>query len=650
MGPIDVLSVGEAALDTQRWWSYWDISSRPKEQVSMESHRFEADVRQILHLVTHSLYSDREIFLRELVSNASDALDRARFLGLQRDDLLEANGEPCIRLSVDVEAGTLTIEDDGVGLTRDEAIEHLGTIARSGTSAFAQALKDKGENPEGLIGQFGVGFYSAFMVADKVVVESRSALPDEAPIRWTSEGGEGYELVDGDREHRGTRITLNLREDARDFADTEKIRHIIHTHSDFVPWPIQVAGEQANQAKSLWTQSPTEVSDEAYNDFYKHICHDWQEPMFKLHIRAEGTLEFSAILFIPAHRPFELDRIDFKVGMRLYQKGVKVLDHADALLPRFLRFVVGVVDAPGLDLNLSREILQQTPVIQAIRKQISKKLLKLLKTESEANPEVYETFWNEFGHILKEGMQDTGESTKSMITGLLRYPTTQHTDELRSLAQVKLDMGKGTDTIWYYTSVDRARITQSPVLEGFKKREEEVLLMSDPVDEWVVLGLSEYEGTPLKSVMSGDMVDEADEDDPIAQAAREQASPLVTWMGELLGEEVAEVRLSSRLTDSPSILVDQEGAMSANMARILKAANQEMGPSVKRVLELNPEHAMVKTLAKLNIDGVLGLEPFARLLLDHAEIAEGRVGDPAGFAGRLEALMQKAAESMDTKS
>jgi len=613
----------------------------------MESHRFEADVRQILHLVTHSLYSDRAIFLRELISNASDALDRARFLGLQSKDIRESDGEPGIRLTADPDAGTITIEDDGVGLTRDEAIEHLGTIARSGTSAFAKALQEKGENPEGLIGQFGVGFYSAFMVADKVTVESLSALPGEDPICWTSNGGEGFELVAGERERRGTTITLTLREDAKEFADTDKLRHIVHTHSDFVPWPVQVAGEQANQAKALWTRSPSEVSDEEYNDFYKHISRDWQEPLTRLHIRAEGTLEFNAILFIPARRPWELDRLDFKVGMRLYQKGVKVLDHADALLPRYLRFVVGVVDAPDLDLNMSREILQLTPLIQAIKKQINKKLLKLLKTESEANPESYEAFWREFGHILKEGIQDTGESTKELVTSLLRYPTTRDTEGLRSLAQVKLDMGQGTDTIWYLTSVDRERITQAPVLEGFKKRDEEVLLMSDPVDEWVVMSVSEFEGSPLKSVMSGDLGDEADDDDPIAQAARDQATPLVNWMGGLLENEVAEVRLSSRLTDSPSILVDQEGGMGSNMERILRAANQEVGPSAKRVLELNPEHAMVKTLAKLSGDGASGLEPFARLLLDHAEIAEGRVEDPAGFAGRLQALMEKAAESLE---
>jgi molecular chaperone HtpG len=349
----------------------------------METRRFEADVRQILHLVTHSLYSDREIFVRELVSNASDALDKVRFVGLQRDDLRSLETEPGIRIRCNEEEGTITIEDDGIGLTAEEASEHLGTIARSGTSAFADALKEKGENPDALIGQFGVGFYSAFMVADEVTVESLSALPDAPAILWKSDGGEGYELTEGTREHRGTAITLKLRDDAKDFASNGKLSEIVRKHSDFVPWPVVIDEEQINRAKAIWTQSPSDVSDEDYVDLYKHVSMDWQEPMTKLHIRAEGTLQFNAILFIPANRPWQLDRLDFKVGVQLFQKGVKVLDHADNIVPRFLRFVTGVVDSPDLDLNVSREILQQTPIVKAIRKQITKKLLKHLAQEAK---------------------------------------------------------------------------------------------------------------------------------------------------------------------------------------------------------------------------------------------------------------------------
>ena len=612
----------------------------------METNRFEADVRQILHLVTHSLYSDREVFLRELVSNASDALDKVRFLGLQRDDLRGKDGEPSIRLSFDADAGTVTIEDDGIGLTEEEAREHLGTIARSGTSAFADALKEKGENPEALIGQFGVGFYSAFMVADEVTVESLSALPDAKAITWKSDGGDGYELVEGSRTERGTAITLKLREDAQEFADENKLSGIIRKHSDFVPWPVMMGDEQTNRAKAIWTQSPSEVSDEDYTDLYKHVSMDWQEPLTHIHIRAEGTLQFNAILFIPKNRPWQLDRLDYKVGVQLFQKGVKVLDHADDVVPRFLRFVSGVVDSPDLDLNVSREILQQTPIVKAIRKQITKKLLKHLAAEAKKEGDTYIQFWSEFGHILKEGIAEDADNSKELLTGLLRFETTESEGVAMSLAELKEGMIDGQDALWYYTSVDKERIQSAPVLEGFRKRDWEVMLMTDPVDEWVAMSLNEFDGVPLKSVLTGELPeDDADEDED-TKKAKDEARPLISWMGEILQSEVAEVRASSRLTDSPSVLVDTEGGMGSNMERILKAANQEVGPGAQRVLEINPNHSLVKTLAKLNNDGQTGLEPFARLLLDHAAIAEGRLDDPQGFASRLQTLMEKAANSI----
>jgi molecular chaperone HtpG len=522
----------------------------------------------------------------------------------------------------------------------------LGTIARSGTSAFADALKEKGENPDALIGQFGVGFYSAFMVADEVTVESLSALPDAPAILWKSDGGEGYELTEGTREQRGTAITLKLRDDAKDFANNDKLSEIVRKHSDFVPWPVVIDEQQINRAKAIWTQSPSDVSDEDYVDLYKHVSMDWQEPMTKLHIRAEGTLQFNAILFIPANRPWQLDRLDFKVGVQLFQKGVKVLDHADNIVPRFLRFVTGVVDSPDLDLNVSREILQQTPIVKAIRKQITKKLLKHLAQEAKKEDEsYYDQFWEEFGHILKEGIAEDGENSKDLLVNLLRFETTQSEGAPISLAELKEGMEEGQDALWYFTSVDKERIHSAPVLEGFKKRDWEVLLMTDPVDEWVAMSVSEFEGTPLKSVLTGELPeDEADDED--TKKAKDEARPLITWMGELLSTDVAEVRMSSRLTDSPSVLVDKAGAMGSNMERILKAANQEVGPGAQRVLEINPNHALVQTLAKLNNDGQAGLEPFARLLLDHASIAEGKLDDPQGFAGRLQALMAKAAASM----
>ncbi len=613
-----------------------------------EQHRFEADVRQILHLVTHSLYSDREIFLRELVSNASDALDRGRFEGLKRDDLREVEGEAGVRVRVDAEARTLTIEDDGIGLTRDQAIEHLGTIAKSGTAAFAKVLKEqqKGEDVDGLIGQFGVGFYSAFMVADKVTVESLSALPGSEPILWESDGGEDYRLEPGKRATRGTAVTLHLREDAAEFLEEDKLREIVRKHSEYVSWPVSVGEERANQDTALWMKNPSELEDDDYIQFYKHISGDWQDPLTWVHFKVEGNVQFSAVIFVPRKRPFELDRLDFKVGLQLFQKRVKIIEHAGDLVPRYMRWVSGVVDSPDVDLNMSREILQQTGAVRTIRKQITKKVLRKLESLSRESGEDYNQFWGEFGHILKEGVHEDSDGQKATLTKLLRYPSTTSDGALRSLADVKNDLpedGPGKDAIWYYTSVDKERIGSAPVLEGFKKRDIEVLLMSDPVDEWVVMSLREFDGTPLKSAISGELPEDEDEDaDPVAKAAKEQAKPLIDWMKGLLDGDVAEVRVSSRLTSSPSVLVDAEGGMGSNMERILKAANQTVFES-KRVLEVNPEHPMVKTLARLNNEGQTGLEPFARLLLDHAAIAEGRLDDPQGFADRLQALMAKAA-------
>ena len=497
-----------------------------------------------------------------------------------------------------------------------------------------------------MIGQFGVGFYSAFMVADKVVVTSRSGLPEAEAIQWVSDGGEGYTMTAGEREERGTEIVLHMREDSAEYLDADKLREIITKHSEFVSWPVSMGEDRINQQAALWTRDPREITDEEYNAFYKHVSGDWQDPLLTLHVRAEAPLQYQAILFVPAKRPWELDRLDFKVGLKLYQKRVKILDHADALLPRFLRFVTGVVDSPDVDLNVSREILQQTPVVATIKKQLTKRVLKKLRdlTKSEEGAEQYNSFWNEMGHLLKEGIHED-EGSKKLLTGLLRYPTTTSGGDVRSLAEVKESMVEGQDTMWYLTDVDKDRIASKPVLEGFKRRDWEVILMTDPVDEWVVMSLKDFEEVPLKSAAHGELPedDEAERSEEEEQA-RSAATPLASWMGEMLSTDVAEVRLSSRLTDSPSVLVNKQGSMGANMENILKAANQEIFQD-KRVLEINPEHPMVQTLARLNTEGQPGLEPFARLLLDHAQIAEGRVADPAGFAGRLQALMEKAASS-----
>ena len=592
---------------------------------------FQAEVQQLLELVVHSLYSDREIFLRELVSNASDALDRARFASLQRSDLRAVEGEPSITIAVDQAKGTITLTDNGIGLTREQTIEHLGTIARSGTKAFAQMLKERGSSAEGLIGQFGVGFYASFMVAHRVEVQSLSGEPDAEPVHWVSEGTGTFTVETGTRTTRGTDVILHTKAEAAEFLDDACLREIVERHSDFVQYPIRIGDEQVNQSQALWTRAPSEVTADEYKTFYKHVCGDWQDPLAWVHFRSEAPLEFSAALFVPEKRPSDLDHPDVKRGLKLYQRRVLVLEHAEAFLPRYLRFVRGVVDAPEVSLNVSREILQNTPVIQAIRKQLVKRTLRRLKEISREEPSTYRTFWESFGATIKEGVADDADN-KDALVPLLRFRTTSSTDEepWRDLAAIKADLKEGQDAIWYLTGLDLERMKLSPQLERFKKKGFEVILLSDPVDEWVVMNLTEFDGTPLKSVARGEL--DASEDDPIAEEARKQAEPFASWLAGLLGGAVQSVRPSKRLTESPAVLVDSDWGVSANMERILRAARQE-GPKAQRILEINPEHALVQRLVGLHRDGKSEqAEPLARLLLDYAKIAEGNVDDASGFA------------------
>jgi molecular chaperone HtpG len=606
---------------------------------------FQAEVQQLLELVVHSLYSDREIFLRELVSNASDALDRARFASLQRSDLRAVEGEPSITIAVDQAKGTITLTDNGIGLTREQTIEHLGTIARSGTKAFAQMLKERGSSAEGLIGQFGVGFYASFMVAHRVEVQSLSGEPDAEPVHWVSEGTGTFTVETGTRTTRGTDVILHTKAEAAEFLDDARLREIVERHSDFVQYPIRIGDEQVNQSQALWTRAPSEVTADEYKTFYKHVCGDWQDPLAWVHFRSEAPLEFSAALFVPEKRPSDLDHPDVKRGLKLYQRRVLVLEHAEAFLPRYLRFVRGVVDAPEVSLNVSREILQNTPVIQAIRKQLVKRTLRRLKEISREEPSTYRTFWESFGATIKEGVADDADN-KDALVPLLRFRTTSSTDEepWRDLAAIKADLKEGQDAIWYLTGLDLERMKLSPQLERFKKKGFEVILLSDPVDEWVVMNLTEFDGTPLKSVARGEL--DASEDDPIAEEARKQAEPFASWLAGLLGGAVQSVRPSKRLTESPAVLVDSDWGVSANMERILRAARQE-GPKAQRILEINPEHALVQRLVGLHRDGKSEqAEPLARLLLDYAKIAEGNVDDASGFAKRLAALMVQAGQGL----
>lgn len=600
---------------------------------------FQAEVKQLLDLVVHSLYSDREIFLRELVSNASDALDRARFLGLQRNDLRPAEGEPGITVAVDRARGTITLSDNGIGLTREQAIEHLGTIARSGTKAFAEALKEKGGSAEGLIGKFGVGFYASFMVAHRVEVHSLSGEPDAEPIAWESDGSGTFTVAPGARAARGTDVVLHLRSDATEFLDEERLREIVKRYSDFVAYPITLGDEVVNQRQALWARNPREVPDADYQAFYKHVAHDWQDPLAWVHFKSEAPLEFSSVLFFPAQRAWDIDHPDVKRGLRLYQNKVLVLEHAEQFLPRYLRFVRGLVDAPEVQLNVSRELLQNTPVIQAIRKQLVRRVLRRLKELATEAPETYLAFWEPFGTTLKEGLAEDTEH-KEQLAFLMRFRSTEG-EGWRDLSTVKAAMKDGQDAIWYLTGVDLARLRQSPQLERFRQKGWEVLLLSDAVDEWVVMNLTEFEGVPLKSVARGDLDEK--EEDPIAEEARKQLAPFVGWLRGELGGVVSDVRASKRLTESPAVLVDADSGVSANLERILRAARQD-GPRAQRVLELNPEHALVRRLSALQGEGrEEEVKPLARLLLDYAQLAEGHVEDAPGFARRLAMLMQKAA-------
>lgn len=603
-----------------------------------ETLAFQAEVKQLLDLVVHSLYSNKEIFLRELVSNASDAIDRARLLGLTQSDLRAAEGEPGIEIEADKDRGVLIVRDNGIGLTRDQAIEHLGTIARSGTKAFAQALKDKGDSADGLIGQFGVGFYSSFMVASRVEVHSLSAEPGSEPVMWSSDGSGEFTIEPGSRSTRGTTVTLHMRSDALSFLDDYTVRDIVKRHSAFVAYPVKFKDEQINEPHALWMKNPSEVTDDEYKAFSKQALGEWQEPLSWVHFRAEAPLEYQAVLFFPSSRPHDLDYPDGKRGLRLYQRRVLIKDASDEFLPRYLRFIKGVVDAPEVSLNVSREILQQTPVLRSIKNQVVKRVLRRLRELGREDVATYTKFWEEFGITLKEGVAEDHDNREA-LTPLLRFRTTTGGDEWRDLAQIKSDMKEGQKEIGYLTGLDLGRLRASPQLERWKKKGWEVILLSDPVDEWVTMNLTEFDGVPLSSVAKGEI--EAD-DDPIAEEARKQVEPFADWVKELLGDAVSGVRPSRRLTDSPAVLVD-EGQLSANLERILRAAKQG-GPKAQRTLELNPEHALVQKLAAMHRDGnTAGAEPLARLLLDYAQLAEGHVEDVTGLTKRLAAVMLSAA-------
>ena len=613
--------------------------------MTTQQHGFKAEVQQLLDLMIHAVYSNRDVFLRELVSNAADALDKARFLALTEGELVPAAGEPGVRVTVDKEARTLTLEDDGVGMSVDEAVQNLGTIAHSGSRAFFEQLKAAGKTdvPE-LIGRFGVGFYSCFMVADEVTVESQSIHRHQGGVRWCSSGAGSYTVEEHDRMHRGTRIVLKLREDAEEYLDVFKLRQIIQQHSNFLSWPILVDGQQANSGKALWAEPPSSVTDEAANELYKSLCFDWEDPLLRVHLTTESPLQIAAMLFVPRSRPYDLFHPEAEKGPRLYARRVLIDEHAKDVLPDWLRFLRGVVDSEDIPLNVSREMVQKTPAVRKIREVLTKRVLKELRRfaereGAEGEPHPYERLWDTFGVLLKEGYyQDKGAFGEELLP-LLRFRTTAD-EALWSLSACKAAMGEGQDAIWYLTGETREAALASPHLEAFRKKGWNVLLLTDAVDEWFVQALGEYEGVPVKSVARGEL-----KLDDEGEGERVSLEGLAPWMSGLLAGEVAGVRESTRLTDSPAVLVDDEHGISGNMERLLRAARQDV-PAARRHLELNTRHPLIRDLARLHEAGKREVaEPLARLLLDDALLLEGTVKEPISVGRRLQALLQQAAAS-----
>jgi molecular chaperone HtpG len=623
-----------------------------------QTHAFQAEVNQLLRLVIDSLYSNKEIFLRELISNASDALDKLRFEGLTRPELLEGEARPEIKLSYDRAAGTLTIDDNGIGMTEAELAKNLGTIAHSGTRAFLEASKQKGGGVD-LIGQFGVGFYSAFLVADHVDVISRHAAPGSTAHRWSSDARGTFTVEPAERAGRGTSVVLHLKPDAREFLDDWRLRSLVTRYSDYVSVPILLKADkedkddkdakadggegefqQLNRASALWQRSPSEVKPEQYDEFYRHLTHDFEPPLAHAHFRIEGSQMFSGIVYLPKRMPLEFGQETKSPGLRLFVKRVFIMDDAAELLPPWLRFVRGVIDSDDLPLNVSRELLQDSSIARVIKKQVVKKTLDLLDDLAQNRPDDYKAFWAEFGPILKEGIA-LEASERERIADLARFASTK-AEGLTSLADYIARMPLAQPAIYYAVGSSASALAGSPYLEALKKRGFEALLLSDPVDEWVVDSLREYRGKPLTSAMRADLSLGGDE--PASDDKAQERAPLFEGIKKLLGDKVREVRASKRLTDSPVCLVLPPGALPPTMERALRAAGRPVPPAA-RILEVNPSHPLVEHMADL-----AGREPdspklgeWVELLYDQAVLLEGgTIDDPARFARRINELLRDA--------
>ncbi|MEH6517676.1 MAG: molecular chaperone HtpG [Halioglobus sp.] len=635
-------------------------------EVKKETLGFQTEAKQLLHLMIHSLYSNKEIFLRELISNSSDAIDKLRFAALSDDSLLEGSGDYEVRVDVDKEANTITISDNGIGMTRDEVVENLGTIAKSGTAAFLDGLTGDQQKDSQLIGQFGVGFYSAFIVADRVEVHTRKAGEDASTgVVWESHGESEFSIEPRDKTERGSSVTLHLKSDSEDFADDFRVRSVIKKYSDHISVPVMMVkppqppaeGEEApeeaeveyeavNSATALWTRSRSEISDEEYTEFYKHVSHDFEDPLSWSHNRVEGKFEYNSLLYIPKRAPFDMWNRESSRGLKLYVQRTFIMDDAEQFLPLYLRFVKGVIDSNDLPLNVSREILQQDAAVDSMRSAVTKRVLDMLAKMAKAEGDDYASFWSEFGQVLKEGPAEDF-ANKEKIAKLLRFSTTETDKETQdqSLEDYVGRMQEGQEKIFYVVAENFNTAKSSPHLEVFRKKGIEVLLLADRVDDWLMNHLQDFDGKQFQDVARGalDLASETDEEKAEQEQLAKDSEALVDRLTKVLEGKVAEVRATTRLTDSAACLVVGDMDMGAQMRRIMEAAGQEV-PDNKPILEINPAHPLLSML-----DQEPDEERFADLssiIFDQANLAEGgQLEDPAAYVSKLNKLLLQMSQS-----
>ena len=624
---------------------------------NQETRGFQSEVKQLLHLMIHSLYSNKEIFLRELISNASDAADKLRFKALSAPELYEGDGDLKVRISFDADKGTLTISDNGIGMTREQAIDHLGTIAKSGTKEFLTALGSDQAKDSQLIGQFGVGFYSSFIVADKVTVRTRAAGESaDKGVLWESVGEGEYSVADIEKKERGTEITLHLREDEKEFLNEWRLREIIGKYSDHIGLPVEILAkeyddegketgvkwEKINKAQALWTRAKGDISDEEYKEFYKHISHDFADPLLWQHNKVEGNQEYTSLLYVPSKAPWDLFNREQKHGLKLYVQRVFIMDDAEVFMPNYLRFMRGLLDSNDLPLNVSREILQDNKTTAALRKALTKRSLQMLEKLATDYAEQYQIFWKEFGLVLKEGVAEDF-ANKEQIAKLYRFASSK-TDSSAQTVSFEDYIGRmkeGQKAIYYITADSYTAAKNSPHLELFNKKDIEVLLLSDRIDEWMLSYLTEFDGKPLQPISKADLDlgELADKDEAEQKAKDEEFGSFIERVKTLLGERVKDVRLTHRLTDTPAVVSTDNSEMTTQMAKLFAAAGQPV-PEVKYTFELNPEHSLVKKVSDIADESEFA--DWVELLLEQAMLSErGTLENPTAFVKRMNALLAK---------